>query len=292
MPLTVLCGPTASGKTALAVALASRLGAEIVSADSQQVYRHFDLGTAKPTPAQLEAVPHHLVSCVDPLEPFSAARFQALADQAIAAIQARGKRVVVVGGTGLYLRVLLHGVVPAPGGDDALRARLEALEGPALHQALAAVDPDSAARLPPADRVRLVRALEIFHLTGKPASAWRAEHAFAPQRYPAAVFVLDPPREALYQAIDRRTRALFDAGLVEEVASLVARGWRDAAPMGAVGYLEALACLEGRLTREEAIARAAQATRRYAKRQWTWFRKEPGARPVQPPFEVERFLGG
>jgi tRNA dimethylallyltransferase len=287
--LRVICGPTASGKTALAVELATRLGGEIVSADSQQVYRHFDLGTAKPTPAQLAAVPHHLLSCVEPGEPFSAARFLALAEGAIAGIQARGRPVVVVGGTGLYVRVLLHGVVPTPGRDEALRAALELRPDAELHAELAAVDPESAARLPPADRVRVIRALEIFRLTGRPASVWRAEHAFATQRHPAAVWVLDPPRAVLYAAIERRTRALFDAGLVEEVERLVAAGHREAAPMRAVGYVQALACLEGRLEREAAIAEATLATRHYAKRQWTWFKKEPGAELVQPPFDVERF---
>jgi tRNA dimethylallyltransferase len=274
----------------LAVALAERIGAEIVSADSQQVYRHFDLGTAKPSAAQLAAVPHHLLSCVEPDEAFSAARFQVLADQAIAGIRARGRPVVVVGGTGLYVRVLLHGVVPTPGRDDALRAELEQRDDAGLHAELERVDPESAARLPAADRVRLIRALEIFARTGRPASAWRAEHAFAAERHPALVWVLDPPREALYAAIEARTRALFDQGLLEETRDLVARGYREAAPMRAVGYVQALACLEGRLSREEAIADAARATRHYAKRQWTWFRKEPGATLVQPPFEVERFV--
>jgi tRNA dimethylallyltransferase len=293
-PLTVIAGPTASGKTALALELARQVGGEIVSADSQQVYRHFDVGTAKPSAAQLAAVPHHLVSCVEPLEAFSAARFQTLADEAIAGIQARGRRVVVVGGTGLYVRVLLHGVVPTPGRDEALRAELvaraEAEGNEALHAELARVDPPSAARLPAADRVRVIRALEITRLTGRPASAWREAHAFATQRHPATLWVLDPPRAELYEAIEARTRALFDGGLVEEVEALVARGYRDAAPMRAVGYVQALACLEGRLSRESAIAQAAQATRQYAKRQWTWFRKEPGARLLPPPFEVAQLL--
>jgi tRNA dimethylallyltransferase len=278
---------------ALAVALATRLGAEIVSADSQQVYRFFDVGTAKPSAAELEAVPHHLVSCVDPLEPFSAARFQALADRAIADIQARGRRVIVVGGTGLYIRVLLHGVVPTPGRDvamrEALEVRAQAEGNAALHAELQRVDPASAARLPPADRVRVIRALEITQLTGRPASQWREEHAFAAERHPSTLWVLDPPRPALYAAIDRRTRGLFEGGLLDEVRALVARGYREAAPMRAVGYVQALACVEGRLDLETAITQAAQATRQYAKRQWTWFRKEPVARLIQPPFDPARF---
>ncbi|MEW5740451.1 MAG: tRNA (adenosine(37)-N6)-dimethylallyltransferase MiaA [Myxococcota bacterium] len=293
--LVVIAGPTASGKTRLAIEVARRIDGEIVNADSQQVYRHFDIGTAKPSAEELAAVPHHLISCVDPLEDFSAARFQTLADEAIADLHRRGKRAVVVGGTGLYLRVLLHGVVAAPGRDEALRADLEALgdrEGnAALHARLAQVDPVTAARLPVADRVRIVRALEIHALTGKPASAHREAHGFGADRYESTVWVLDPDREALYAAINARTRAMFESGLLEETKALVARGFRDTAPMKAVGYAQALDCLEGRMTREEAIAKTAQATRHYAKRQWTWFKKEPGARFVKPPYDEVRSAG-
>lgn len=288
--ITVIAGPTASGKTRLALEVAQRLNAEIVSADSQQVYRWFDIGTAKPTEAELAQVPHHLISCIDPLEAFSAARFQRMADEAIAQIHARGRRVVVVGGTGLYLRVLLHGVVDAPGRDEQLRADLVALaqaQGDvALHSQLSQVDPVTAARLPPADVVRVIRALEIFHLTGKPASASRQLHAFAAQRYCSRLWVLDPPRAQLYQTIDERSRALFENGLLNETRELVERGFRQAAPMQAVGYRQALACLDGQLTRQQAIDETAKATRHYAKRQWTWFRKESGARFLKPPYDV------
>lgn len=288
MKLEVIAGPTASGKTALAIELAERIRAEIVSADSQQVYRHFDIGTAKPSAQQLARVRHHLVSVVEPWEGFSAARFQKLADQAVADIRARGKEVVVVGGTGLYLRVLLHGVVPAPPGEPALRARLEEeaqrLGKKALHDRLRAVDPESAAAIDPADVTRTVRALEIYELTRVPASAHRAKHAFAEERYPFRLWVLSPPREELYAAIDRRTRALFETGIEEEVRRLVSMGFREAAPMRSVGYAQALALVESRLGREEAIRQAAQETRRYAKRQLTWFRKEKGAQFVRPPY--------
>lgn len=287
--LHVIAGPTASGKTRLAIELAERLGAEIVNADSQQVYRHFDIGTAKPTEAERARVPHHLISCVEPLEAFSAARFQALADAAIADVTSRGRRVVVVGGTGLYIRILLHGVVPAPGSDDALRAALERLDDETLHRRLAAVDPVTAARLPVKDRVRIIRALEIHTLTGEPASVHRERHAFQAARYPFRLWVLDPPREALYAAINARTQAMFDAGLLDETRALVAAGYREAAPMGAVGYAQALQVLDGTMTEAQAIADVAQKTRHYAKRQWTWFKKEQGARFVQPPFEVSAF---
>jgi tRNA dimethylallyltransferase len=228
---------------------------------------------------------------VEPTEDFSAARFQRLADEAIEAIRGRGRRVVVVGGTGLYVRVLLHGVVKAPGRDEALRGSLEAFAeaagNEALHRRLSEVDPASAARLPAADRVRVIRALEISLSTGRPASAWRAEHRFLAERYDARLWVLDPPRDALYAAVDARARAMFEGGLLEEVEALVARGWRDAPPMRAVGYAQALECLDGRLSREQAIAETAKATRHYAKRQWTWFKKERGARFTRPPYELE-----
>lgn len=289
--LLVITGPTASGKSALALEVAERVGGELVSADSQQVYRYFDVGTAKPSSDDLSRVPHHLISVADPHEQFSAARFAAEADAAIRDIVSRGRVPIVVGGTGLYLRFLLHGVVPAPPADKDLRTRLEAeaeREGRhALHARLSQIDPETAARVQPADLVRIVRALEIHALTGRTASDFRRAHAFSEDRYDHVFVALDPPREALFRAIDRRTRAMFDEqGLVEEVRALVERGYREAPPMGSVGYVQALALLEGRLSREEAIADAAKQTRHYAKRQWTWFRREPGVRFVPPPYDA------
>ncbi|MCA3012695.1 MAG: tRNA (adenosine(37)-N6)-dimethylallyltransferase MiaA, partial [Myxococcaceae bacterium] len=190
---------------------------------------------------------------------------------------------------GLYLRVLLHGVVPGAGRDEGLRAALAALGDEALHERLRAVDPVTAERLPVRDRVRVTRAIELFEATGEPASAQRARHAFASARHPYRLWVLDPPRAALYAAIDARTKAMFDAGLVDETRRLVAQGFREAAPMRAVGYAQALAVVDGVMTEAQAVADVAQKTRHYAKRQWTWFRKEQGARFVQPPFDVERF---
>jgi tRNA dimethylallyltransferase len=292
--LTIIAGPTASGKTALAVELARRAGGEIVSADSQQVYRFFDVGTAKPSAEELAAVPHHLISVVEPLEPFSAAEYQRRADAAIADIASRGRPVFVVGGTGLYVRILLHGVVEAPGADPSLRASLEALaaaEGrEAVHRKLAEIDPETAAKLPTQDLVRVIRALEIHAQTGVPASQWRREHGFLPDRYPFRLFVLEPPREPLYRSINERTRAMFARGLVEETRELLARGYADAAPMRSVGYVQARAVVEGRMTQEEAIHDTAQETRRYAKRQLTWFRKEPGAVHLAPPYDALRNL--
>ena len=294
--LTVIAGPTASGKTALAIELAKRLEAEIISADSQQVYRHFDIGTAKPSAAELAAVPHHLISIADPLEDFSAARFGKLADEAIARIHQRGKKVIVVGGTGLYLRVLLHGVMPGPSRDEALRGELEAFadrEGnAALHARLAQIDPVTAAKHPVQDRLRVIRALEIHQLTGRPASEHREEHAFAADRYEYRLFVLNPPRERVYEAINLRTREMFESGLLEETRALVEQGYREAAPMRAVGYVQALQVIDGALTTQHAITDVAQKTRHYAKRQWTWFKKEKGATLLAPRGALETILSG
>lgn len=286
-PILVLAGPTGAGKSELAVDLAERLGAEILSADSQAVYRHFDLGTAKPGAELLARAPHHLVSIVEPTESFSAARWVSLADAAIATASARGRPVLVVGGTGLYIRALLHGLTEAPP-DLGLRRALEEQArtvGPeAMHRRLAEVDPVAAGRLAVADVVRVVRALEIHASTGMRPSELRAAHGFGPARYPARLYFLDPGREALEARIGERTRGMFERGLLDETERLVARGFRDTAPMRSVGYRQALAALEGRLSAEQAERETFLETRRYAKRQRTWFRREPGTRFVEPPY--------
>ncbi len=286
-PLWIIAGPTASGKTALGVEVALAADGEIISVDSQQVYRHFDIGTAKPSAQQRVQVRHHLIDCVEPGQQFSAAQFLSSADAAIADIVQRGKQPILVGGSGLYLRVLLHGVVAAPPKDATLRAELEAFAdangNEALHQRLAQVDTVSAAKLAAADRLRVIRALEIFELTGQPASARRAEHAFESQRYPFRLLVLDLNRPELYARIDARTEAMFQSGLLDEVKSLVASGHEHAAAMRSVGYAEALQVLRGELSLDDAKRLVAQRTRNYAKRQLTWFRKESHADFVKAP---------
>lgn len=278
--IVCLVGPTASGKSSLALELAAHLGGEIVSADSRQVYRGLDIGTAKPTRAERAQVPHHLLDVVNPTEAFDAARFRSAAAAALAAIQARGRPALVVGGTGLYVRVLLRGLCPAPPRVPRLRgvlADIAAERGaPALHRGLVAVDPVTAARVHPHDVVRIVRALEVALASGRRLSDWQAAHGFAERPYDALVIGLERPVAELDARIASRARAMFAAGFVDEVRALRARGVpADAPGLRTVGYRELLAGDPGG---DEAAALAAvmRATRRFAKRQRTWFRGEPG----------------
>ena len=273
-----LVGPTGAGKTALGIALAERFEAEIVNADSRQVYRRLDIGSAKPTPAQRARVRHHVLDVAEPDEQFDCARYRTLALAAIADIVGRGRRVLVVGGTGLYVKVLLRGVFAGPSRDPALRARLAAAEAAcpgALHRRLCALDPVTAAGVHPHDRVRLIRALEIFELTGRPISDWRAAHAFAERRFTTCLLALDVPRAALYRRIDARCQVMIAAGLVGEVQGLLAAGLDPAVPaLQSPGYREIGEYLRGLCDLPTAVARMARATRRLAKRQLTWFRND------------------
>jgi len=274
--VAAIVGPTAAGKTALALELARRLPLEVVSCDSQAIYRGMDVGTAKPTPEERAAVPHHLVDVVEVGEEFSAARYVELADAAIAEIHGRGKLPLVVGGTGLYLSALLFGLAAAPPKDEAVRRRLEeevAREGaPALHARLVRVDPEAALRISPRDPVRIVRALEVWELTGKPLSSFHREHPRRP-RYRALVLGVTPPRDELYRRVNERAVRMFEGGLLEETRALARRPGARRHLERCIGYGEALDVLEGRATPAEALARMQQEQRRYAKRQLTWFRK-------------------
>jgi tRNA dimethylallyltransferase len=273
--VVALVGPTGVGKTDVGVALAAACDAEIVNADSRQVFRRLDIGSAKPTPAQRALVPHHLVDVVDPDERFDCARFRELAVAAIDDIVARGKRVLVVGGTGLYVKALLRGLFAGPSRDAVLRADLEREEAAApgsLHRHLAAVDPTAAARLHPHDHVRLIRAVEVYRLTGRPISAWQAEHAFAGCAFDSLTLGLTLPRAELYARIAARCQAMVDAGLVDEVRALYAAGLDPDLPaLRSPGYQEIGAYVRGRCDLPTAVARMAQVTRRLAKRQLTWF---------------------
>lgn len=275
--LLVLVGATAAGKTAAAIALGREMGAEVVNADSVQVYRGLDIGSAKPTPCERALVRHHLVDVADPGQQMSAARFADLADQAIADIQRRGRRVLVAGGTGLYIKALLWGLAPAPPVDPGLRLRLHEdwdRQGPAaLHARLAALDPESARRLPLNDRQRVLRALEVTLQTGQPFSRRLAEHGFKSPRYPHALLGLERPRAELNQRIETRCRQMWQGGLLEEVRGLLAAGVPpQAMSLQSLGYRQALGVILAGQDPQAALAEMIHKTRAYAKRQITWFR--------------------
>lgn len=277
--IVVLVGPTGAGKTDLGIELAEHWNAEIVNADSRQIYRRLDIGSAKPTTEQRARVAHHLIDLVEPDEAFDCARYRELALEAIADITCRGKRVFVVGGTGLYIKTLLHGIFPGPARDASLRAQFErdeATEPGVLHRRLTVADPIAAARLHPHDRLRLIRALEVVQLTGRPISAWQAAHAFSESAVDALVPGLELPRAELYARIDARCTAMIAAGLIEEVKQLYAAGFDPDLPaLRSPGYREIGEYLRGGCDLRDATARMAQATRRLAKRQLTWFRADP-----------------
>jgi len=289
-----LTGPTASGKTAVGLALAERLGAEIISMDSMAIYRGMDVGTAKPTAEQRRRVPHHLIDLVDPHESFSLARYLQAAQQCMETIRAAGREVLFVGGTPLYLKGLLRGIFSGPPADWEFRRRMERLacrQGPdALHQRLAQVDPQSARRLHPNDVRRIIRALEVYEHTGRPISHWQQQFARGSPAEACRVFVLDWPPDQLRRRIDARVEAMFRAGLVDEVRRLLARE----EPPGrtarqALGYREVIEHLEGERSLEETIELVKLHTWRFSRRQRTWFRSLSECRfvAVQEPFRPD-----
>ena len=277
--LLCLLGPTAVGKTEIAIQLAQRLDAEIVSVDSRQIYRQMDIGTAKPTAEEQQAARHHLIDCVDISQPFSVADYQSLADAAITDIQDRGKQVLLVGGAGLYFRAIVDGLFEGPGADTALRERLEreaARHGVnVLHERLRACDPMSADRIHPNNIVRVIRALEVYELTRIPMSELQQQWHPEKQRYPFIAFGLTMPRALLYRRIEQRVDVMLANGLIAEVESLLAAGYaRDTVALQSFGYRELIAYLDGECTYLEAVEQLKQNTRRFAKRQLTWFRKD------------------
>ena len=277
----VITGPTATGKTALGVALAQRLGGEILSADSMQVYRGMDVGTAKATPAEKMGVPHHLLDVADPAENYSAARWVAAAAEIAEGVFARGRVPLLVGGTGLYIDSLLSGRDFAENAGGALREELSAeydrVGGEAFREALRQVDPARADALHPADKKRLVRAMEVYRLTGEPISVHDARTKAVPPRWNSLRVALTyADRAALYARIDARVEEMVHAGLFEEVAGLLDAGLSpDCTAMQAIGYKESADYLRGRCTRDEAVDAIQRASRRYAKRQLTWLRRDP-----------------
>jgi tRNA dimethylallyltransferase len=295
-PVLAIVGATATGKSALGMALAERLPGEIVNADALQVYRGLDIGTAKPGPAERARVPHHLIDVLDPWERWSAGEFARRAGQAIAEIRRRGNVPVVVGGSGLYLRALFEGISPVPPGDpeirDELRRRLAEEGLAALSAELARVDPQTAARLAPGDTQRVLRALEVARVSGRPLSAWVAEQPFGTQRIAALRVGLTLPRSVLYDRIAGRVARMVEVGWVEEVARLLAQGLDPGVPaFQAIGYRQIVRYLAGEQSLDQAIGETVKATRRFAKRQETWFRREPDvtwftAQDLDHPFSL------
>ncbi len=276
-PIPIICGPTASGKTSLTLELANEYPIEIVSADSRQLVRHLDIGTAKPTPEERARVPFHLIDLIEPGERYSAFRFINDASHAIEQILKQSRIPVVVGGTGLYLRALTDGVVEIEQGDMVVREQLEremSEDGPqVMYDRLKQIDPLEAAKIHPHNRVRVIRALEIFYLTGKSKSEMTATGGYRRPDYQFEYYCLAPLRPELYGTINRRVDQMIEAGLVAELESLLARGYLEKIRRAnIIGYNELIQWQEGRVSLEEAVATIKQNTRRYAKRQMTWFR--------------------
>lgn len=299
--IIIICGPTAVGKTSVSIALAKRFNGEIVSADSQQVWREMDIGTAKANLAVQSEVPHHLIDVAGPFEHFDAARFVEQADLAIEDITSREKNAFVVGGTGMYLRMLECGLCKAPPQDEEVRLKLKneiELHGlQKLHDRLRDVDPESARVIHPNDHTRIVRALEILELSGKPASEFRKKHGYNERRYNTLKIGLNIDREELYTRIDQRIDKMLEEGLVDEVSGLLEKYGADIQGLKAVGYREFVRHLIGEISLEEAIELAKRNSRRFAKRQLTWFRSDSEIKWFHPDNilemekEIESFYG-
>ena len=274
--LVAIVGPTGSGKSDLSLRLCEEFGGEVVNCDSLQIYRHFDIGTAKLAEAERRGIPHHLLDIINPDEIFTAGEFAARARPVLARITVP----VVVGGTGFYLRALLDGLFPAPARDQALRERLaerERRRPGSLHRLLRRFDLLAAQAIHPNDVPKVIRALEVYLLTKRPITSWFADGRDALAGFRTLKIGLAPPREALYERLNTRCERMFAGGLVEEVKRILAMGWPESAkPFESHGYRQSLQILRGELTLEQAVVEAQRNTRRYAKRQVTWFRKESG----------------
>jgi len=293
--IVIVLGPTAVGKTELALAVAQRVNAEIVNADSQQVYRYLDIGTGKPSKPERERVRHHLIDVVNPDEDFNAARYRQLAAASIDEIHKRGAKVLVSGGTGLYLKALTGGLFSGPSQDTELRANLEReiaqIGLAALYDRLIAIDPGANTKIHPNDRQRIIRALEVYQSTGRPLSEWQNEHRFQEEAFQVLKIGLARARDELYDLISRRSESMIRAGLLDEVRGLMERGYElDLKPLRSVGYRQMGEVIEGIKGLPEAIAEMKQETRRLAKRQLTWFRSDPEIRWFHPE-KQEREIG-
>lgn len=279
IPLLVIQGPTASGKTGWALRLAEKIPLEVVSADSRQVYRRMDIGTAKATPEERASVVHHMLDLIEPDQDYSVAAYVDAARPIVEDIYRRGLLPCVVGGTGLYIRALIGGLAEVPQGDEALREQLrqreEHLGEGTLHRDLQQIDPHAAEAIHPRNLVRTIRALEVYHLSGERMSELQQRHKFADSGFRALCLAPQWPKEVLHQRIAERTRQMFADGLLEETAALAADYGENLKSLQTLGYRETLACLRGDMTLEETREAIALQTRRYAKRQLTWFRKVP-----------------
>ncbi|MBW3622117.1 MAG: tRNA (adenosine(37)-N6)-dimethylallyltransferase MiaA [Armatimonadetes bacterium] len=292
-PIFVLTGPTAVGKTEAALRVAERMNAEIVSADSMAIYREMDAATAKPAPEERARVPHHMVDIVNPDERFTVADYRREALAAIDDIRVREKKALVVGGTRLYVLALTRGFFEGPGADDALRERLEREADEAgldaLHARLAEVDPESGARIAPGDRKRILRALEVHALTGRPITEWQKESQAQAPPCEGPWVALTRDREELYDRINRRVDEMIENGLVEEVRGLLEKGYDESLPaLQGHGYKEIIGALKGRYPLEHGIYLLKRNTRHHAKRQLSWLRNEPGVQWVRADREPER----
>lgn len=277
--LVVILGPTASGKTALSLALAQAFGGEIVNCDSVAIYREFEIGTAKPSREERSRVPHHLFDCIDPTAYITAGEYARLARQVIAEINNRGRLPIVVGGTGLYLRALLEGLFPGPQRSEDLRERLRERAGDKgsqhLHRILARLDPPAAGKIHANDVPKVIRAIEVCLASRQKMSDLWQQGREPLRGFQIARIGLNPDRAKLYERINARAAEMFDAGLVEETESLINKYGNSIRPLSSLGYKQAAQLLHHELTRDQAIAAAQQAHRNYAKRQMTWFRREP-----------------
>ena len=283
--IIILGGPTGIGKTALSIKLTEIFNGEIVGADSLQVYRKLAIGTAKPTPEMMAQVPHHLVDFLDPTEPFDASSFKTLADKAIKDIISRGKTPIVVGGTGLYIKILLRGIFPAPKVDEELRKTLSRdydSQGPqVLYKRLKDADPEWAKKINANDKHRVLRGLEIFEQTKIPLSEHQKKHAFKKPHYNSFMICLTMDRDLLYKRIEARTDQMIKDGFYEEYKNILAQGYDpQLKPMLSLGYLQIGQYHRGEITLEEALKNIKRQTKRYSKRQFTWFKKEAGLRWV------------
>jgi tRNA dimethylallyltransferase len=279
--LIAVVGPTASGKSELAVRIAEHFDGEVVSADSVQIYRRFDIGSAKPSAAERARVEHHLIDTLDPLDAADVARFLDLADAKVRDIVARGKRPIICGGTFLWVRALMYGLAPAPPADESIRARhrseAERLGREHLHARLLDVDPVSHKKLAPNDLIRVSRALEVHELTGQPLSTLQAQHGFRTPRYPVQLVGIKHARTMLYERIERRVVQMFAQGWLDEVRGLLRDGYADARALRSVGYRQVAQAVAANtwVDQPSLVAQVAQATRTFVRRQLTWLRDEP-----------------